>query len=384
MAIERPTGWTRRGFLAAGAATAIAAVPGLRAASRVIGDGGDVFLSANDDLDGRHFVSASDARGRKLLSLEVEQRCHGCVVDPRRPARAVVIARRPGTLAYDLDLEAGAIRRVVRSADDRHFFGHAVFSPDGSVLYTSENDRARDTGVITVRDGSDLRVLAELPSHGVGPHELLLMDAGHTLVVANGGLVTDVVEGSGQRRDLNVADMDPSLAYVDVRDGKLLARVRPDDHHASIRHLALARDGTVGVAIQYAGPEANPYPVAAFHRGEERLRLADAPHGTRVRMRRYAASIAIAPDGVAAVTCPRGDVVVFLDVASGRLLRELEIRDAGGVAATVDGGAFLVSTGRGEIHRVDARTLARREAPDQAGATRWDNHLTPAPAMSAA
>ncbi|MEW6273046.1 MAG: DUF1513 domain-containing protein [Thermodesulfobacteriota bacterium] len=377
MTTASPKTWTRRAFLAAGGAGALAALPALRATTRWLGGADGIFLSASDDLDGRHFISATDVRGRKLFSLEVEQRCHGCVVDPRRPERAVVIARRSGTIAYDVDLAAGAIRGVVRSGPERHFFGHAVFAPDGSVLYTTENDRSRDAGLVAVRDASDLRVLAELPTHGVGPHELLLLPDGRTLVVANGGIVTDVVDGRGQRRDVNLAAMDPSLVYLDVRDGRRLAQLRPDDHQASIRHLALGSDGTVGVALQYAGPEANPYPVAAFHRGEERLRLVQAPRESRVRMRRYAASVAIAPGGVAAVTCPRGDVVALFDVASGALVREVEIRDAGGVAVTRDGGAFVVSTGLGELHRIDAATLRPLAPPRRADRTRWDNHLTP-------
>lgn len=376
MTNERRRTWTRRAFLAAGGAGALAALPALRAATRRLGGTDDVFLSASDDLDGRHFVTATDARGAKLFSLEVEERCHGCVVDPRRPDRAIVVARRPGTVAYDVDLAQGAIRRVVRSAPERHFFGHAVFALDGGVLYTTENDRTRNAGLVVVRDAGDLRVLAELPTHGVGPHELLLLPDGRTLVVANGGIVTDVVAGNGRRRDLNLAEMDPSLVYLDAPSGRLLARVRPDDHQASVRHLALAADGTVGIALQYAGPETNPYPVAAFHRGEERLRTVDVPRASRVRMRRYAASIAIAPSGVAAVTCPRGDLVALFDAASGGLLAELEIRDAGGVATTADGTAFVVSTGFGELHRIDARTLEPVGPVRRAGETRWDNHLT--------
>ena len=379
MTFERRSTWTRRAFLAAGGATALAAAPALRAASRWLGGTDGVFLTANDDLDGRHFISAIDARGEKRFSLEVEQRCHGCVFDPKRPGRAIVVARRPGTVLYDVDLAAGAIRAAVRSGHERHFFGHAVFAHDGRVLYTTENDRTGNVGLVAVRDASDLRVLAELPTRGVGPHELLLLPDGRTLVVANGGIVTDV-DGSGRRRDLNVADMDPSLVYVDAHDGRLLAQVRPDDHQASIRHLALAADGTVGVAMQYAGAEDNPYPVAAFHRGEQRLRLIEAPHESRVRMRRYAASIAIAPSGVAAVTCPRGDVVALFDVASGALRHELEIRDAGGVATSPDGRSFVVSTGFGEIHRIDAATLQPAGAPSRTAATRWDNHMAAAQA----
>ena len=110
-------------------------------------------------------------------------------------------------------------------------------------------------------------MLAEIPTYGVGPHEILALPDGHTLAIANGGLVTDLADGKQRRRDLNIPEMDPSLVFVDVRDGRLLEQARPDDHFASVRHLALAPDGTVAVAMQYEGPETNPYPVLGLHRG---------------------------------------------------------------------------------------------------------------------
>jgi len=374
---ERTTTWTRRRLLLAGGAGALAAVPLLRAGARLARGPEEIFLSASDDLDGRHFITASDAAGKRKFSVEVAARCHGVVLDPVRPDRAIVLARRPGTVAYDLDLASGTIRREIHSAEDRQFYGHAAFSRDGSVLFTSENDIPQSQGVIAVRDAQDLRVLHELRSYGVGPHEILLLADGRTLVVANGGLVTDLADGT-RRRDLNIPDMDPSLVYLDVRDGRLLALVRPDDHFASVRHIAAAPDGTVAVAMQYEGPETNPYPVVGFHRGDEHIRAGAAPRELLVQMKRYSASVCVAPGGVAAATCPRGDVVVFFDAASGELLRSHEIRDAGGVAVGAAGDEFLVTTGLGEIHRIDGRTLERRVAAQDA-ATRWDNHAVALP-----
>lgn len=368
-------GITRRRLLLAGGAGALAALPLARLATGWSSEDGELFLTASDDLDGRHFVSATDARGVKRFSLEVEARCHGVAVAPVRRDRAVVFARRPGTVAYDVDLRAGAIRRTVRSAEGRHLFGHGVFSPDGSVLYTTENDVPHGEGIVAVRDADDLRVLAEVRTRGIGPHELRVLEDGRTLVVANGGIATEISSARGRRRDLNVPEMDPSLVYLDARDGRLLAQRRPDDRFASVRHLALGPDGVVGVAMQYAGPETNPFPVVGFQRGDGPIRHAPAPHETRVRMQRYVASIAIAPGGVAAATCPRGDLVTFWDSERAAYLGELRLKDAGGVATSADGTRFVVTTGFGEVAVIDATTLATVREPRRAAATRWDNHL---------
>ena len=57
----------------------------------------------------------------------------------------------------------------------------------------------------------DLRVLHELPSHGVGPHEILLLENDRTLVVANGGLVTDLADGTRRLRVQIMHPMDTGL-----------------------------------------------------------------------------------------------------------------------------------------------------------------------------
>lgn len=365
---------TRRSFLVAGGASLLAAVPLVRAARGVARRRDEVFLSASDDAAGRHFITACDVHGSELFSIEVETRCHGVALHASHPDRAIVVARRPGTLAYDVDLRSGAIRRKLESAADRHFYGHAVFSRDGRVLFTSENDVPRSQGVIAVRDADDLRVLAEIPTYGVGPHEILALPDGNTLAIANGGLVTDLADGKQRRRDLNIPEMDPSLAFVDVRDGRLLEQARPDDHFASVRHLALAPDGTIAVAMQYEGPETNPYPVLGFHRGGSAIESVSAPRELRVRMQRYAASVCVAPTGVAAVTCPRGDTVALFGASTGALVASHVIRDAGGVTTTDGGTRFLVTTGLGEVYELDARTGAQASHPTRLAAVHWDNH----------
>lgn len=364
---------TRRSFLLAGGAGLLAAAPLVRASIRAAGRPDEIFLSASDDADGRHFITACDLRGRESFSVEVDTRCHGVALHPSHPGRAIVVARRPGTLAYDVDVRAGTIRRRLESAPDRHFYGHAVFSRDGRLLFTSENDIPRGQGVVAVRDAADLRVLAEIPTYGVGPHELLALPDGETLAIANGGLVTDLADGKQRRRDLNIPEMDPSLVFVDVRSGRLLEQARPDDHFASVRHLALAPDGSVAVAMQYEGPETNPYPVLGFHRGGSAIETVSAPREVRVRMQRYAASVCVAETGVAAVTCPRGDTVAFFSTA-GDLVASHEVRDAGGVTTIAGGTRFLVTTGLGEMREFDARTGMEDSTPERVAALRWDNH----------
>ena len=57
------------------------------------------------------FMVADTVWGTGVFSVEVETRCHGVALHASQPGRAIVVARRPGTLAYDVDVHAGAVRR---------------------------------------------------------------------------------------------------------------------------------------------------------------------------------------------------------------------------------------------------------------------------------
>src|SRR3546814_10623110 len=83
------------------------------------------------------------------------------------------------------------------------------------------------------------------------PHEMLLMPDGVTLVVTNGGILT---HPDYPQENLDIAGMDPSLAYVDARDGALVGihRLTPELAQLSMHHLAVADDGTVYVVMQDA------------------------------------------------------------------------------------------------------------------------------------
>ena len=374
--METRSSWSRRRVLRAAALGAVVAPAAAWLGARAARASDDVFLTANDDAAGGHWLTAVDARGEVRFTLPVAERCHAAAVHPVDAGRAVVVARRPGTLLHDVDVAHGELRQVVPSAPDRHFYGHACWSSDGSVLFTSENDRTRGTGVVSIRDGCDLSVVGEISTAGIGPHELVLLDGGRTLAVANGGIATDVEPGGG-RRNLNVPDMDPSLVYLDVGSGRVLEQVRPADHFSSVRHLSFGDGGVGAIATQYEGPDENVRELIAFHARGAGLREAATPRDVLVRMKRYVASVCIAPrHGVAAATCPRGGLVAFYDVGSGELRQTMNLPDVAGAAVSADGERFVLSSGIGDLVQVDAATLAPVGAVVRLAGRRWDNHLS--------
>lgn len=289
----------------------------------------------------------------------------------------MLFARRPGTFALVIDLAGGRVIREVRSPEDRHFYGHGVFGPDGRLLYAPENDFEAGHGVIGVYDGgAGYARVGELPSHGIGPHDVRLLSDGETLVVANGGIRT---HPDLPRMKLNLQTMAPSLAYVDRRDGRprRLVPLPAHLHLLGIRHLAVGAGDTVGVAMQYEGPAGDRVPLVGCHRGDGPLRLLEGPVQVVAAMKQYGGSAAFDRDGrILAVSAPRGNLVTFWDVARGAFLSAVPVPDGCGVAPGPHPGTFLVSSGLGGAVTADARTgRARHLGSAFLAESRWDNHL---------
>ena len=289
-------------------------------------------------------------------------------------------ARRPGRFALILDLARGAIVRTVDAPPDRHFYGHGAFGRDGRLLYATENDFEGERGVIGIYDAErDYRRVDELPSHGIGPHEIGLLSDGETLVVANGGIAT---HPDLPRVKLNLPTMAPSLCHVDRQSGRLVREMRLDPalHRLSIRHLAVAPDDAVAFAMQYEGPVGDLVPLVGVQPSGGGLRLLQAPRPVLRAMKNYCGSVCFDPSSrTIAVSAPRGGLVTFWDVGTGRHLSSTVVPDGCGVAPGSRPDEFLASSGLGGVVVVDARSGASRPLPlDGLDTARWDNHLVAA------
>ncbi len=296
--------------------------------------------------------------------IRLPARGHGLLVDRRRPGTAIVMARRPGDWLLRIDWQRGRLLQQVDASLDRYFFGHGCFSADGHSLFTSECDVATSQGVIARRDPRTLKVLAEFPSGGIGPHEILMLADG-SLLVANGGIATLPETG---RRKLNLDTMQPSLVRLDAGSGKVLAEYTLDDSKLSIRHLAQSADGTVGVALQDESGPTPAKPLLALLR-DGQLQLAPTSPALAVRMAGYAASVAALGDYFA-ISCPKGGVVAIWR-STGEWVGQYELAGAAGLVA-VD-GHWQASSEAGVLARLaPAATLMEQHV---ARGIRWDNHL---------
>ncbi len=339
-------------------------------------DDAPLYLSARNDGAGRHYASGFDLTGAPRFDLTVAGRGHAFAVHPRRP-EAVLFSRRPGQVALVIDLARGRFLTTIEHARDRLFCGHGAYAADGALLFATEEAGEDGRGVLGCYDPAQgYRRVGEISTHGIGPHEITTLPDGRTLVVANGGYVTSA-DAPGVKIDRD--RMRPSLVLLDARDGRLLAEGRLPEPlwRLSLRHLAIGRDDLIAVAAQDEGDVSDRLPLAAVWRGREGLTLLDAGPAVTGRMRGYCGGAAVDPSGgLFGVSCPRGGVAVFWDLATARVIGTVDLPDGCGLAPGEAPGTFLLSSGRGGVVRVDPSAARATPLPASFVAeARWDNHL---------
>lgn len=359
-----------RRHLLLGSLTMLAARP--LAGAAFAADDGVAFVSASKHSDGRYSVLLLKADGSVARDVPLSARGHDIAIHAAT-GRAVAFARRPGTFAVAFTLAANAPPIVFTAAADRHFYGHGAFSSDGRLLYVSENDILGARGVIGIYDvAAGYKKIGEHPSHGVGPHEIILLSDGKTLAIANGGLDT-VPEFD--RIDLNRDAMQPSLTFVDAASGALRAKhVLPDTlKQLSIRHIVADATGTVWFGAQWEGGASETPQLIGCAGFDRAITLIDPPSENRVDLKGYIGSVAASRDGtVIAASAPKAGRIIFIDTASGTIKAASDFPDVCGVAGDHE-ALFATTSGFGVMRHEapGAAPLSQAELQDIA----FDNHL---------
>lgn len=330
-----------------------------------------LLLSARNDESGKHYAVGYRLDGERAFATQVSERCHDVVPHPSLPM-ALFVGRRPSTESYLIDTRDGRLLHTLHSEKDRHFYGHAVFHKNGEWLYATENDtRDPGRGVIGAYrlEGERLVHRDELSSHGLGPHQLLWMPDGETLVVANGGIRTE----AESRVEMNLDAMEASLVLM-ARDGTLHSKEQLPEPMNSVRHLAVASDGTVVSGQQYMGDAMDAVPLVAIKRPGQPFQHFPMADAQRQMMSQYTASVAVHSDlRLLAMTAPRGNRLFIWDLDSGAVRLDAALPDCAGVGAVEHG--FVVSAGIGRCRLYDCRSERIAMQPLELPAGFWDNHL---------
>lgn len=302
-----------------------------------------------DDADDKNNfgVVGIDTDCQIAWQTTMPERVHDIVVQPftRRLNHhthrdVVVMGRRPSESFWVLNAATGQVQQAIKAATDRHFYGHACYSLDGTLLYVTENDTVHlvgKIGIYAVNKG--YQKIAEFDAHGIGPHELIMHPDGETLIIANGGIKTE----KASREELNLDTMRPSLVYLNRHDGTLLEQIIPEHNQMSVRHLAVHNDGMVVIGIQFQGEKYINVPLVLTHqRGENALKSLLMPDNQWQRFHHYIASVAVDSEhNLVCATSPFGGCAAIFDLNTRELISANSIPDCAGVSA-------LASDNRGE------------------------------------
>lgn len=343
------------------------------------------LVSARGDRQtGCYFSSLrQDEKGNiHLRSAATDFRGHGGSQHPTNKHLAVLYARRHGNMGVVLNLKTGIIENRFYARRHHYFYGHGCFSEDGKWLYTTEFDQQRQQGIIGVRDGYNFQQVGQFSAYGIEPHDLRMMPDGRTLVIANGGLLTKLDDDADTgRAKLNLTTMRSTLSYIDRFTGELLSEYTLSEQQASLRHLDVAPDGTVAVALQVQreGMKHNRLvPLLVIHRpNNNNLEPIDSQPLLMQAMKDYVGNLVIHPTHrTVALTSPRGNMVGLWHMDRGEYQGFHRMNDVCGLTLSADQKHFIASNSYGELRFLDSQTLTeekhKRICHPQ---LRWDNHL---------
>lgn len=326
--------------------------------------GAPLWITAGNLADKSSWLLGLTATGGIAFRQPIPGRGHAAAAHPQR-AEAVAFARRPGRFALVLNCASGDEIARLDSPPGRHFYGHGAFTADGRYLLTTENDWDGPAGRLGVWDATaGYQRVDEIPSGGIGPHEIIRLPSGG-FAVANGGIQT---HPDFERAKLNLPDMRTNLTWLDP-EGRIIAtqELVGEMRQNSVRHLDTDATGRVFAALQWQGAPARKVPLVARFAPGQPPQLLD--HPAQARLKHYAGSIAVTPDGgQIAVTGPKGGHVLFLD-GEGRPDGHIALPVASGVAQAAGGFAITFQGGLALGRSGALRQLAI------GGGWSWDNHL---------
>ncbi len=248
-----------------------------------------------------------------------------------------------------------------------------VFNSAGTLLYATESADLDQAGRIAVFDVGNGSRVADFPTHGVEPHELIWAQPDRTLAIGNGGI---------RDRKAMEAEIESSLVLLDTGDGTLLAKheLDPDLISLSIRHLARSAAGEIVFAIQDQDAATDWRPMVGVLDTDGTVAFLDLPLNDLMRLRGYCGSAAIDRSGIiAAATSPHGGIAAFWHLPDRRYLGSVELRDGCGIAAGEETGSFVFTSGAGTriLAAVSSQGVSSRVLERPANSLpQWDNHLT--------
>ena len=336
----------------------------------------DIFVSGSKQ-NGGYNISAFNRRGVVQYDIALPERAHAIAINPTTNQGAI-FARRPDTFVVVFDSQTGHVSKTLTAKQHRHFYGHGYFSSDGRYLFSTEKNMITGQGLIGVWDAKDsYKRINEIPTYGIGPHEIAIMPDNKTIVAAVGGIQTN------GREKTNIDTMKPSLNYIDMHSGTLIGKysLAPKHHKLSIRHLDVSSDGTVAFACQDQSNKSTATSLVGLHNavglGGDKLRLMDTPDTVIQRQNRYCGSVKIDKgNSFVAVSSPRGNSINIWDLKTQHVIDSINFDNSCGIASTQNANEFLLTSGTDGCMLYNAKAKHKEFLNTSFTLLKsWDNHI---------
>lgn len=330
------------------------------------------LISAYSHTTGRqtlHFVGAFNQHGEQLSHIQMPDRCHQVLPHPHKVNHVIALARRPGKFIAELDLHANCIKQLIELDDQRHTYGHGIFTADGDYLIYGQRSLHEQRGLITISRSDTYQVVHQFDSGGIGPHELVLHPDQQQLIIANGGISTT---NHPSRFPQNLDSMQPNLSYLDLATGSINQCFELDNHQLSIRHLAVSQQGQVIAGLQYQGAKNHTVPLAFSQQHQQAPQYLQAPSQVWRDMQHYTASVVIDDTRqLAIISCPRGNLVTNWHLPTKQWISSENRRDCAGLAMLNRHGKQHLAKSSGDGHLEFSPTTIHHLKQ-----FRFDNHLS--------
>ncbi len=273
---------------------------------------------------------------------------HGITFNPVKPNIAAVFEKR-GPGACELDLSTGQVLRDIPCEQERQFYGHGAYSPDGKILYSAETITKGDyKGLIVMRDAATLEEIGEFPSYGPRPHDCQILNDGKTMIITNGG-------GLLGEKELG------SVTYVDLTSQKLIQKLPIDNKRFNAGHVAVADNGDiVVVSAPREGSPAKKNGGVTIGGLNKKLSTAKGPSNILNKMVGETLSVCIDDTrSIAAATTPDAGRITFWDLNTKEMVHTIKVTHPRGVTMTLDKKNYIFSYDKpnSKLGMIDAQTF---------------------------
>ena len=300
-------------------------------------------------------------------------RGHGLAKHPIKTHLVFMFSRRPGNEGVMINLKTKTVEHRFISSPHLFMEGHGCFSHDGKYLFCTESNRHTNQGIITVRETDSFKLVREISSGGIGPHEIQTIPKQSVIAVANGGLIKDQ-EGNS----INTDTMQSNVTLIDYLSDKIISTHHAENPQSSLRHIDISEDGIIAVAMQQQDYNSESItPLTRLIKKDGSSTSLNAPKDLVKKLNGYVGSVRINNRyRTAAFTSPRGDIALFWNIDSGAFLGTQYFHNVCGLTITNDEEYFVLSNSAGKIRQIKSSTLLENtELRQQLPTHQWDNHM---------